>query len=456
MPSHGRSPAGVPKATSKLGRYEIVGRLATGGMATVYLARLEGAGGFAREFALKVVHPHLTDDPGFHRRFFAEATVASRVRHPNAVTTIDAGEDRGYSYLVLELIDGVTLRQLLLHRSRPLPAPEAAEAVVMVARGLHALHTVADEDGAPMGVVHRDLSPQNVMIDRSGRAVLIDLGLAKVEHDGEATQVGVLVGKLPYMSPEQARIDPLDARSDVFALGTVLFELCTGALPFGDAHTTSTLEKLQACDHEILAAELETHEIPLWLGSVILTCLCARPSDRFDSALALAEALSMELQRAGHDEAVLRGRLGELASLCGPDMVTVQPAELPPRIQPAPQSTRPMRWAALGAAMVLATALGVHFAGSLGTRTATQQREPDQQPSLASDAAEPRPVPEASISTKKADEGSPAVDAAVTGAPIPTEADAESSAEPSTRPGSRSKRRRRRTAELKPNPYGRR
>lgn len=448
-----RANPGAP--TSRLGRYEITGRLATGGMATVYLARLEAAGGFSREFALKVVHPHLAEDPGFRRRFFRETTVASRVRHPNAITTIDAGEDRGYSYLVLELVDGVTLRQLLLHLSRPLSAPLTAQIIAMVARGLHALHTVQDEDGVPLGVVHRDLSPQNVMIDRSGRVVLIDLGLAKIERDGEATQVGVLVGKLPYMSPEQARIDSLDARSDVFALGTVAYELCTGTLPFGDAHTTSTLEKLQACDNETLAANLDAHGIPDWLGAIILRCLQSRPRNRFDSALELSEALTHALQHAGHDETTLRRRLAELVTVCGPEMVKVHPADpLPPRLEPVSmRNGHPLRWAALGAAGVLAMMLGLHLTGSLRSTTATETHEPADSATLAVDAAEARSEPESARASPRPGHGTAtaaplAAGETTTDGDLAPPGDTEAAASPrKPRP------RRKRPVELKPNPY---
>ncbi|MCA9706272.1 MAG: serine/threonine protein kinase, partial [Myxococcales bacterium] len=266
-----------PPPTSRLGRYELTGRIATGGMATVYLARLEATGGFAREFALKVVHPHLAAEEGFRRRFHQEARLASRVRHPNVVATIDAGEDKGYCFLVLELIEGATLRQLVIHRERSFAAIEAAHMVAEVARGLHALHTATDERGQPLNIVHRDLSPHNVMLDQSGRAVLIDLGLAKTDTNPNMTQVGVMCGKLPYMSPEQARLESVDARSDVFALGTVLYELCTGTLPFGDTHTTATLERLQRCDAVQITEGLQRMSVPSWLVQIIVTCLRPEP-----------------------------------------------------------------------------------------------------------------------------------------------------------------------------------
>ena len=437
--------------TSRLGRYEITGRLATGGMATVYLARLDGAGGFSREFALKVVHPHLAEDPGFHRRFFREATVASRVRHPNAITTIDAGEDRGYNYLVLELVDGVTLRQLLLHQSRPFAAPLTAQIIAMVARGLHALHTVTDDDGRPLNAVHRDLSPQNVMIDRSGRVVLIDLGLAKIERDEEATQVGVLVGKLPYMSPEQARLDPLDARSDVFALGTVAFELCTGTLPFGDAHTTATLDKLQTCDRDLLEATLEAHGIPEWLTEVILGCLQPDTRDRFDSALELAESLLQALGDAGHDETSLRRHLAELVGACRPDMVKIHPADpLPPRIQPAiPRRGHPIRWVVLGAASVLASILGLQWMRTPDERAHAPEAAlagvPTDTRADTEPPAKPAPAPPTATALVTA---STEIDAEID--PELEPAVAETVALP-RKPRARSKR----AAELKPNPYSR-
>jgi eukaryotic-like serine/threonine-protein kinase len=436
-------------ATSRLGRYEITGRLATGGMATVYLARLEAAGGFSREFALKVVHPHLTEDPGFRRRFVRETTVASRVRHPNAITTIDAGEDHGYSYLVLELIDGVTLRQLLLHLSRPMAPPLAALIIAMVARGLHALHTVRGEDGEPMGVVHRDLSPQNVMVERSGRVVLIDLGLAKVEHDKEATQVGVLVGKLPYMSPEQARLDPLDARSDVFSLGTVAYELCTGMLPFGDAHTTSTLDKLQSCDPDEIASGLEVHHVPAWFASIIGCCLQPRPRDRFDSAHDLAETVLQALREAGHDETSLRRELAHLVAASGPEMIKVHRADpLPPRIDLAPtREPHAGRWVALGAAGALAMLLGLH----LSTEVRDSTSEPADEAVLSIGGPESRGELETSRSPRETAAGSPGDAPASEQAPASEDLEAADETDTSTTP--KRKPRVRRAPELRPNPY---
>jgi eukaryotic-like serine/threonine-protein kinase len=354
-----------PPPTTRLGRYEITGRIATGGMATVYLGRLEGTGGFAREFALKVVHPHLVAEAGFRQRFHQEARLASRVRHHNVVATVDAGEDKGYCYLVLELIEGVTLRQLMAHRERPFAAIEAAHMVAEVARGLHALHTAVDEQGRPLNIVHRDLSPHNVMLDQTGRAVLIDLGLAKTDQNPNMTQVGVMCGKLPYMSPEQARLEPLDARSDVFALGTVLHELCTGTVPFGDSHTTATLERLQRCDAAEITAGLRRAAVPSWLEQIILSCLRASPDDRFPSAIDLAEALTQELVHAGHSTAEIKARLADVVCGALPAIGTVTPIE---PLSPALGShtgLRSLRWMGVGALTALLAFGGLWAAATL-------------------------------------------------------------------------------------------
>ncbi|NVB42230.1 serine/threonine protein kinase [Pseudenhygromyxa sp. WMMC2535] len=358
--------------TFSLGRYLITGRIASGGMATVYRARLESEGGFAREFALKVIHPHLAAADGFKERFLDEARVASRVNHPNVVATVDSDQDRGYHFLVLELVDGVTLRQLQvvdLQRSaneseRRLRPTEAARVVCDAARGLHAVHTVVDDRGEALEVVHRDLSPHNLMLDVTGRTVLIDLGLAKARGQLGHTQTGVLCGKLPYMSPEQSRIEPLDARSDVFSLGSVLFELAVGVAPFGDDHTPGTLERLRNCDPERIGEALSDARVPSWLAQVVLTCLRADPSDRYSSAEALADALDEGMRRAGVNQSEVRQKLARRARALTERMGAIQPADpLPPLISADP--TGPNRTLARPLLPTWARGLSMAAAGAL-------------------------------------------------------------------------------------------
>jgi serine/threonine-protein kinase len=465
---------------AKLGRYAIVGKIATGGMATVYLSRLHGDGGFNREFALKVIHPHLAEEEGFTERFTREAHLASRVRHHNIVSTVDAGHALGYAYLVLELVDGVTLRQLIVHRDQPFGFVEAAQIVADAARGLHALHTATDEDGTPLGIVHRDLSPHNIMLDRHGRTVLIDLGLAKAQHSEAQTQVGVMMGKLPYMSPEQSRLEPVDARSDVFALGTVLFELCLNEMPFGDTHTTRTLERLNACETEPVARQLNERGAPRWLVEVILTCLRADPEERYPTAEAVSDALMRALLDAGHDAAVNRHRLAEVVTTALPKIGKVIPvagivARLPEGGARPPRGW--LRWTvAAAAAAGIATAAFATWGGLTAT-TAAPSARPDAA-GLASDAAAgptstpaPAKMPPASVPTARGESPAPSAadstggsteDDAMTGGSGGAGGSGGSDGSDGTDTGAsatkrRNKRRRRPTdpdaPTLKPNPY---
>ena len=430
-----------------------MGRIATGGMATVYLARLQGTGGFNREFALKVVHPHLADAQGFADRFLREARLASRVRHHNIVSTIDAGQALGYSYLVLELVDGLTARQLMVHRDRTFAAVEAAQIVADAARGLHALHTATGEDGEPLSIVHRDLSPQNIMIDRHGRTVLIDLGLAKARQNAETTQVGVMIGKLPYMSPEQARLEDVDARSDVFSLGTVLFELVTGKMPFGDTHTTETLERLQAAEPGPVAEALREAGAPDWLVEIVLGCLRADPAERFSGADALADALTQELQNGGHDAPDNRRRLAQIVIAALPEIGGVADVEgLVPRDPPLQRVGRGWwGWAFAGAA-----AVGL-VVGTQALVDGEQPRPADPAPrvdpaGLASDAAEPSAevpatIPDAPRHVPAPQTGEP--DGADTSATGSVDTDTPAPA-PAKKKGARP---RSRHSALKPNPY---
>lgn len=343
----------------------------------MYLARAVGNGGFSREFALKVLHPHL--DPLLRTRFLDEARLSSRVRHANVVSTIDVGNQSGLDYLALELIDGVDLRRLMLHRSVPLRPRQAAYIITMIARGVHALHVAVDEHGKPMQAVHRDLSPHNVMIDRHGRAVLIDLGLAKMAERPEVTQVGVLCGRLPYMSPEQAQILPVDARSDVFSLGSVLYELLVGKLPFGDDDSRTTHETLIACEGSAMAEPLRERGLAPGLIEIVLTCLQRDPAQRFASAAELADALEQELAHQGADLAALQHELGEIVSAVAVALPAPPPAELPIR--------KPRKlWAMLTATAVAAAALAF-VATRFADRTELVAASNDDAATLASDAA---------------------------------------------------------------------
>jgi serine/threonine-protein kinase len=386
----------MPQARNilKFGRYDVTGRIAIGGMATVYRARLRGAGGFDREFALKVIHSHLTQAEGFLDRFYDEARVASRINHPNVVATVDIEAASGRSFLVLELINGVTLRQLQLTRELSFPGPEAARVIADAARGLHAVHTVADESGESLDAIHRDISPHNLMVDASGRTILIDLGLVKARGQLGHTQTGVLAGKLPYMSPEQSLLLPLDARSDVFSLGSVLFELVVGELPFGNDHSPDTLSRLRSCDRASLAQRLEGAHVDPWLSAVILACLHADPNDRFPTALALAEALEDEMRNNSVRDTEIRRWLATHSKVAKEQLGGDSAVD--PREFGTPVAARG-RGAMIAAAAILASATAAFFAVSAWQRGSVEPS--NARGSLAPDAEiligeTPRPATE--------------------------------------------------------------
>jgi serine/threonine-protein kinase len=215
---------------SKLREYEIVAPLRVGGMASLFLGRRSGAAGFAKLVAIKVVHPHLARDPQFGRMFVDEALISARIEHPNVVHVTELGEQDGAYFLVMEYVHGVTLSQLLAalgKRGRRLSAELAVHIAVRVAEGLHGAHETPGDDGQPLGIVHRDISPQNVLLSSNGHVKLIDFGIAKARGRVQDATTTSLKGKIRYMSPEQAYGRPVDRRTDVYALAIVLWEMLT-------------------------------------------------------------------------------------------------------------------------------------------------------------------------------------------------------------------------------------
>ncbi|MFZ9888415.1 MAG: serine/threonine protein kinase [Myxococcota bacterium] len=215
-----------------VGPYEVVQLLASGGMAEVYLGRKRGPGRFEKRVVIKRVAKKLLGDPEVETMFLDEARLHARLDHPNIVQIHDFGEDHGAYFLVMEFVAGATLRWLVDNATavhRPIPPHHALRIVADVLAGLHAAHELCDEvSGHPLHLVHRDISPVNVLISRSGVAKLCDFGVAKSELQQVYTRVGVVKGKYRYMSPEQLSGGPLDGRSDVFAVGVCLWEMLAG------------------------------------------------------------------------------------------------------------------------------------------------------------------------------------------------------------------------------------
>ena len=216
----------------RLGRYELIGEIATGGMASVHLARLAGVGGFQRFVAIKQLHPHLANEEEFIEMFLDEARLAAGIHHPNVVPILEVGQNEsGSYYLVMEYIEGDTLGRIFARAAssqREIPYGISLRVVLDALAGLHAAHELTDGTGASLHLVHRDVSPQNILVGVDGTSRLTDFGVARASSRIANTRSDTLKGKLAYMSPEQAKAMPLDRRSDIFAMGVLFWEALAG------------------------------------------------------------------------------------------------------------------------------------------------------------------------------------------------------------------------------------
>ncbi|MBM7112190.1 protein kinase domain-containing protein [Archangium primigenium] len=242
--------------TERLGKYELVRKLATGGMAEVFLAKAAGPMGFEKTLVLKRILPHLAEEPAFVDMFLAEAKLAARLTHSRIAQIFDFGESEGAYFLAMEYIDGPTLRTLIKRAaSHGLVAPATVCARLMsdACDGLAFAHGFIDPDTQqPLGLIHRDISPDNILLSRQGEVKVVDFGIAKATGQSARTETGALKGKLPYMAPEQVRSKPLDQRADVYALGVVLYELLTARKPF-----------VAPTDAELMQAILHQQPVPV-------------------------------------------------------------------------------------------------------------------------------------------------------------------------------------------------
>lgn len=232
----------------RVDRYELVGEIASGGMATVYLARLTGVGGFQRFVAMKRLHPHLATEKEFVEMFLDEARIAARIHHPNVVPILEVGASAVGYYLVMEYIEGDTLARLLARaatRGKRIPIPIALRIALDMLSGLHAAHELRDDTGDAVNLVHRDVSPQNVLVGVDGIARITDFGVARAASRLTATRVGQLKGKIAYMAPEQAAgEESLDRRADVFAAGIVVWEELAAKRLFKAENEAATLSRV--------------------------------------------------------------------------------------------------------------------------------------------------------------------------------------------------------------------
>ncbi len=282
------------------GRYEKIAEIASGGMATVYLGRALGAAGFERLVAIKEMHRHIASEDEFVEMFHDEARLAARIHHPNVVATLDVGSDEEGLFLVMEFIEGPTLGQMLkhLHRQRhKMPLDIALRIFLDALEGLHAAHELTGEGGAPLNLVHRDVSPQNVLVSTDGIAKLTDFGVARAESRLTMTKAGNIKGKVPYMAPEQATARSVDRRTDVFAAGSVLWEMLAGKrLIKADSEVAMIFQVT-----EVLAdsPRIERPEIPEPIAAACLRALEKDANARFATAADFAEALELAARMSG-------------------------------------------------------------------------------------------------------------------------------------------------------------
>jgi serine/threonine-protein kinase len=275
-----------------LGRYELLLPIAKGGMAQVWAARLRGSRGFQKIVAIKLIRLGTNDDERLERMFLEEATLAAEILHPNVVATLELGDHEGALYLVMEWVEGEPLSVIMKEAADRggIPLPIAVNLIGQACRGLHAAHDLRDETGRPLGVVHRDVSPQNVLVTYGGTAKLVDFGVAKVSaREGELTREGELKGKFGYMAPEQVGGGHLDGRADLFALGIVLYYMTTGRHPFLGQNPGETLGKIVQSMPERPSAVVPGY--PAKLEAVVLKALSKNPDDRWATASDMLVAL---------------------------------------------------------------------------------------------------------------------------------------------------------------------
>jgi eukaryotic-like serine/threonine-protein kinase len=289
------------KGRPRLDRYELIAELAAGGMATVYLARIGGAGGFQRFVAIKRLHPHLAHEPEFMEMFLDEARLAAGIHHPNVVPILEVGEvDAGEQYLVMEYIEGDTLGNLRTSARKKgdrLGMAVMCRLLLDALQGLHAAHELRDEAGQLLNVVHRDVSPQNILVGIDGAARITDFGVARATTRLASTRSGDVKGKVAYMAPEQVRADPdIDRRADVFAMGIVMWEVFADKHLFRGGNEIATITRV--LNEPIPNLHEVDPQIPPALAGVIATALQRDRDRRWPTCEAFARALEQALRGA--------------------------------------------------------------------------------------------------------------------------------------------------------------
>jgi len=404
-----------------LGRYRLLSLLATGGMGEVFLARQEGPGGFSREVVVKRILRHLAQDQGFIDLFLNEARLAARLQHPNIVQVFGLEHEEDTWFIAMEYVHGRSLRAVVHEAKKKamrIPVPVAVRLCSQALQGLHFAHELQGPAGEALGIVHRDVSPENILVAFSGVTKLVDFGIAKA-MTGATTFVGRPKGKLAYIAPELVKADAkVDRRADLFAMGVVLHEVLTLERPPSSPATVDDLGKPRP-------PFVPRADLPGPLNDVLAKALASDPADRFPTALAMSEQLEAWLSAAGHavlpsevnaflvdlygravvetTPAVEPGRRG------GTDMIPVYRGGVPPmpgehRTEPmvspppprpeAPAPPRPPRTQAVVALVVGTLTALVVLVPTVLTLVSSGDRPPDRPPGVAAPVPPVAPAPQ--------------------------------------------------------------
>jgi hypothetical protein len=299
----------VAERAVPFGDYQLEQLIGRGGMAEVWRARRRGPSGFARAMALKCILPAFAEEPRFVELFLAEARLCGRLSHPNVVSVYEAGVIDGRYFLAMELVHGRDLGALVRARAGALPAGLAATVIAEACRGLAYAHALTDDNGAPLGIVHRDVTPSNIMVDFTGTTRLLDFGIAKALAEGEGTRGGRVSGKLGYHAPEQLSGLSLDHRIDLFAAGVVLHEILTGRRLFPAAHAASAAASQRA---EVELPSVRSPGIPAALDRICLRALARERDERYPSAAAMAADLDQVARDLGWNRARVASEMATL------------------------------------------------------------------------------------------------------------------------------------------------
>jgi serine/threonine-protein kinase len=293
-------PGGPPRRTV-FGKYHAVARIGRGGMGEVFLAVNVGPAGVSKLVVIKDLRPDVAETPDARTMFLDEARLATRFNHPNVVQTYEVVEDGDSLYLTMEYLDGQPLQRILRGADRArFPLRVLLPVVADALAGLHYAHELTDYDGTPLEVVHRDVSPQNIIVTYEGTTKLVDFGIAKAADASTVTESGVFKGKIRFSAPEQALCKPIDRRTDVFAMGMVLWEICTGEPMWRNMPDAAVLFEL--ANGRIPKARVVNSEVPAELEAICAKALSVDPAARYPTADAMRLAILGYLRKSGDAE----------------------------------------------------------------------------------------------------------------------------------------------------------